>query len=154
MFIVNLWSSKIIKITALMSASQSISHKCWGLGRGPSRSSSFFPTVYNAFAQLDLFDLPTGPRGRKAGIFTCIILKIRLWELKEAGICPESTKALGWGENLVLQILDSVFSGFRVLQPLQMDSVRVAFISFICTLENQLLLRASDRVGRKTTEQV
>ena len=83
-----------------------------------------------------------------------LFLKIRLWELKEAGICPESTKALGWGENLVLQILDSVFSGFRVLQPLQMDSVRVAFISFICTLENQLLLRASDRVGRKTTEQV
>ena len=43
--------------------------------------------------------------------FTCIILKIRLWELKEAGICPESTKALGWGENLVLQILHSVFPG-------------------------------------------
>lgn len=81
------------------------------MGGGPPRSSSFFPTVYSAFAQLDLFDLPTGPRGRKAGIFTCIILKIRLWELKEAGICPESTKALGWGENLVLQILHSAFPG-------------------------------------------
>lgn len=120
-----------------------------GVGGGPPRSTSFFPTAYSAFAQLDLFDLPTGPRGRKAGIFTCIILKIRLWELKEAGICPESTKALSWGENLVLQILDSVFSGFRVLPPLQMDDVRVAFISFICTLENQLLLRASDRVKNK-----
>lgn len=77
---------------------------------------------------------------RKADIFTCTILKIRLLELKEAETCPKSTRPLGWGENPVL-ILNLVFSGFKVLKPLQMDKARVVILSLICTFENQTMLK-------------
>lgn len=33
--------------------------------------------------------------GRKEDIFTRTILKIRLWELKEAGTCPKSMSSVG-----------------------------------------------------------
>lgn len=52
--------------------------------------------------------------GRKADIFTCPVLKLRLKELKEADTCPRSTSRLGWGKNLVLLILNLVFPGFTV----------------------------------------
>lgn len=59
--------------------------------------------------------------GRKADIFTCPILKVRLQELKEAGSCPRSTRRPGWAKNPVLSILNLEFSGFKVFRPLQMN---------------------------------
>lgn len=65
--------------------------------------------------------------GRKADIVTCTILKISLWELKKL-TCPKSTSPLGWGENPVLLILNPVFSGFKVLKPLEMDNASVVIL--------------------------
>lgn len=83
------------------------------------------PTVYEAFAQLGLLDLPTSPRRKKGRYFYCTVLKIRLEELKEADTCPRSTSLLGWGENLVPLILNLVFPGFKVLQRLQRDQAHL-----------------------------
>ena len=79
-------------------------------------SSSFFPTVYDASAQLDLFDLPTSPRGKKGRyLYLCyfedkVVGAQGAWHLSKVNKGPT-----GWGENLAPPILKPVFSGFVLL---------------------------------------